>query len=190
MKKISLFFVCACIIASFSMVSCKSSKSISKATKATEIEVPFSGKEYKSDANFFRASQVGRSTDLATAKKIALANARAGMAQEVQQLVQNVVSQYVNQRSISNKQEYESKFEELSVLVTKQMLNNTKTMAEKTFIEKDKSYSYWVVVEMSKTELLGGIEDKITKDEKLQLDFDKYQFEKIFNEEMKKFENK
>ena len=189
MKKATLFLLCACIVAGFSMTSCKSPKSVAKATKSTEIKLPFADKQYKTDANFFRAVQLGKSTDLATAKKIALTNARTTLAQEAQQLVKNVTQQYVNQRSIGNKQEYESKFEEMSVLVTKQLMTNTKTMAEKTFIEKDKSYSHWVVVEMSKSELLNGLANGISKDEKLQLDFDKYQFEKLFNEEMKKFEN-
>jgi hypothetical protein len=35
---------------------------------------------------------------------------------------------------------------------------------------------------------LTGVYDWISKDAQLQLDFDKHQFEKIFNEEMRKYE--
>ncbi|MDL2242130.1 hypothetical protein LJC25_00155, partial [Bacteroidales bacterium OttesenSCG-928-K03] len=134
MKKISLLLVCACVVTSLSLVSCKSTKSYSKTTKTKEVELPFAGKQYKSDANFFRASQSGISPNLSTAKNIALANARNNLAQEIEQVVKNVTQQYVNQRSIGDKQEYESKFEEMTVMVTKQTVNGSRVMAEKTFI--------------------------------------------------------
>ena len=42
---------------------------------------------------------------------------------------------------------------------------------------------------MSKDEVLKNLTDQISKEEKLQIDFDKYQYEKIFNQEMEKFNN-
>jgi hypothetical protein len=41
---------------------------------------------------------------------------------------------------------------------------------------------------MSKEPVVNNIADRISKDAKLQLDFDKHQFQKVFNEEMEKFE--
>ncbi|GHV09663.1 hypothetical protein FACS1894162_0710 [Bacteroidia bacterium] len=63
---------------------------------------------------------------MATAKKIALTNAKAELASNIQSVVKAVTENYTNQ---------------------------------------------------------------IAKDSKLQLDFDKHQFQKVFDEEMKKFEN-
>ena len=40
---------------------------------------------------------------------------------------------------------------------------------------------------MPKEELLNDISSEISKDEKMQLDFDKYQYEKILEQEMEKF---
>ena len=49
-------------------ISCKSKKAVSvqKETGAIEISVPFSGREYRSDENNFRAKQVVKSPDLST----------------------------------------------------------------------------------------------------------------------------
>ncbi len=39
----------------------------------------------------------------------------------------------------------------------------------------------------NKDEVLKNMNDQISRDAKLQIDFDKYQYEKIFNQEMEKF---
>ena len=43
---------------------------------------------------------------------------------------------------------------------------------------------------MPRDALLDQISESISKEEKLQLDFDKNQYEKIMQEEMEKFENR
>ncbi|MDR3226709.1 MAG: hypothetical protein LBT56_03450, partial [Prevotellaceae bacterium] len=61
---------------------------------------------------------------------------------------------------------------------------------EKTFPEKDGRITYYIAIEMSKELLVNNIANRISKDAKLQLDFDKHLFQKVFNEEMEKFENR
>ena len=87
-------------LAVLTLAGCKSKKGtpVQKETGAVEITVPFSSKEYRSDENYFRAKQVGKSPDLATAKKIAFQNARAEMAANIQATVKRVTDQYTNQR--------------------------------------------------------------------------------------------
>src|SRR4051812_13441486 len=72
-------------IALMTLAGCKSKKTtpVQKDTGAVEITVPFSSKEYRSDENAFGAKQVGKSPDIATAKKIAFQNARAEMASNI-----------------------------------------------------------------------------------------------------------
>ena len=60
--------------------SCSSPKKLSSVTQAQEVSIPFSDGKYKSDKDFFRTKQVGKSPDLATAKKIALQNVKAEIA--------------------------------------------------------------------------------------------------------------
>ena len=172
---------------SLAFYSCKSTKSISETTSSEEITLPFSDSKYQTDKDYFRAIQSGLSPDLATAKKIALQNAKTELASNVQTIIKAVTDNYTNQRTVGNRMEFENKFEELSRQVTNQKLTNVRVMGEKTFQEKDGRYTYWVAIEMPKEELLNDISSEISKDEKMQLDFDKYQYEKILEQEMEKF---
>ena len=169
--------------------ACKTKKSIQKETGSTEIKLPFSSKEYQTDKENFRAKQSGKSPDLATSKKIALQNAKSELAGNIQAIVKRVTDQYTNQRTVATAQDFENKFEELSREVVNQTITDVKIIGEKTFKETDGSYTYWIAVEMSKISVLDGINNKISKDAKLLLDYDKKKFEETFNNEMQKLEN-
>lgn len=185
MKKANLLFIPA--IAVLALTGCKSKKQpIQKETGAVEISVPFSSKEYRSDENAFRAKQVGKSPDLATAKKIAFQNAKSELAGNIQSTIKRVTDQYTNQRTVGNAQEYENKFEEMAREVVKLQISNVKEIGEKIFKETDGSYSYWIAIEAGKKEVFDKMDSKISSDAKLKLDYDKMKFQKIFDEEMKK----
>jgi hypothetical protein len=186
MKTSKLLLVPA--IALLSLSACKSKKAtpIQKETGAVEISVPFSSKEYRSDENFFRAKQSGKSPDQATAKKIAFQNARAEMAANINATVKRVTDQYTNQRSIGNAQEFENKFEELSREVVNLQMGNVKEIGEKIFKENDGSFTYWIAIEANKKDVFDKIDAKISSDAKLKLDYDKMKFQQTFDAEMKK----
>ncbi|MEI6021575.1 MAG: hypothetical protein WCR21_10645, partial [Bacteroidota bacterium] len=164
----------------------KKATPVQKETGAVEISVPFSTKEFRSDENYFRAKQVGKSPDMATAKKIAYQNARAEMAANINAVVKRVTDQYTNQRSVGNAQEYENKFEELSREVVNLEMGNVSEIGEKIFKEADGSYSYWIAIEANKKTIFDKIDAKISNDAKLKLDYDKMKFQQIFDAEMKK----
>ena len=82
--------------------------------------------------------------------------------------------------------DFENKFEELAREVVDQTLTDVRVMDEKIFKEKDGRYSYWVAIQTSKQPVLDAVVAKISKNEKLQLDYDKKKFEDIFNAEMEK----
>jgi|WetSurSiteA1Bulk_404760.scaffolds.fasta_scaffold00300_3 hypothetical protein len=170
------------------LFACKSIKDISKVNDSTAIEVPFTGKEYQSDKDYFRAKQSGKSPDLSTAKKIALQNAKSELAGSINILIKVVTDQYTNQRTISDKQEFANKFEEDARSVVVQEINDVKIIGEKVFKEPDNAYTYWIAIETPKENIQNKLDKTISSDEKLQLDFDKQQFMKIFNEEMEKFD--
>lgn len=170
------------------LTGCKSKKTtpVQKETGAVEISVPFSSKEYRSDENNFRAKQVGKSPDIATAKKIAFQNARAEMAANINATVKRVTDQYTNQRTIGNTQEFENKFEELSREVVNMEMSNVKEIGEKIFKESDGGYSYWIAIEANKKTVFDKLDAKISSDAKLRQDYDKMKFQQIFDAEMKK----
>lgn len=64
-------------------------------------------------------------------------------------------------------------------------MNNVAIACSKT-LTKDGKYKAFIAVEVAKDELLANIKDRISKDQKLQLDYDKMKFEQIFNQEMDK----
>ena len=175
-------------IAVLAITGCKSKKStpVQKETGAVEITVPFSSKEYRSNEDYFRAKQVGKSPDMATAKKIAFQNARAEMAANINATVKRVTDQYTNQRSIGNAQEFENKFEELAREVVNLEMGNVKEIGEKIFKETDGACSYWIAIEAGKKEIFEKVSAKISNDSKLKLDYDKMKFQQLFDAEMKK----
>jgi hypothetical protein len=179
LKPISIFCLSFLLL-----ISCKAPKVAINGAK--EIQVPFMDSKYKSDKDNLRAKQSGTSPDLATAKKIAMQNAKSELAGNIQSLVKRVTDQFTNQRTVGSNQEFENKFEELSREVVDQTLSDIKVMDEKIFQEQDKSFTYWLVIEISKETMFNKIQSKISKNEKLQLDYDKKKFEEIFNNEMAK----
>ncbi|MCE3227221.1 MAG: hypothetical protein K0S32_1772 [Bacteroidetes bacterium] len=186
MKTTKLLLIPA--LAMLTIAGCKSKKGtpIQKETGAVEITLPFSEKQYQSDAEHFRSKQVGKSPDVATAKKIAYQNARAEMAGNINATVKRVTDQYTNQRTVGNTQEFENKFEELSREVVNLEMSNVKEIGSKTFKEADGAYTYWVALEANKKEIFDKIDAKISNDAKLKLDYDKQKFQQIFDAEMKK----
>lgn len=189
MKKIIGFFAVVAMVAMIS--SCGGQKQIPAANQGdVEVSTPFSSAEYRSDANYFRATGIGLSPDQATAKKISLLNARTELATSVSAVIKAVTEQYIQNISVADKQEYASKFEETARQVVNTTLEGSVIKDDKTFKTPEGKFRIYTVVEMSKVKIEAAVEDAISKDDKLKLDFDKYQFQKVFDEEMAKFENK
>jgi hypothetical protein len=186
MKTLKLFLIPT--IALVTIASCRSKKiPLAKQTGAIEITVPFSGKDYQSDEDFFRAKQSGKSPDLAAAKKIALQNAKSELASNIQSVIKKVTDQYTNQHTVGKDQDFENKFEELSREVTDQSIANVSIKDEKIFQETDGGYTYWIAVEADKKTVFQQLDNKISNDAKLKVDYDKAKFQQTFDDEMKKF---
>lgn len=169
-------------------VACKSKKvtPIEEQTGAKEITVPFSGKDYETNKESFRARSSGNSLDMITAKKIALQNAKSEMAGMIQTTMKKVTEQYTNQRQIGTNQEFSNKFEELAREVTNQTLTDVAVIGEKIFKETNNTYTYWVAIEANKKTVLEGMDKAIGQNQKIAQDYDKKKFEEIFNAEMEK----
>ena len=187
MRKVFLVVATVAMLTGFN--ACKAKKSIDKVTGAQEIELPFSEKAYQTDKDYFRAKNTGKSPDLATSKKIAMQNAKSEVASSIQSTIKKVTDQYTNQRTVGDKQEFENKFEELAREVVNQTLNGVKIIGEKTFKETDGRYTYWIALEVSKESVLNGVDGAISKNAKIQLDYDKKKFQEIMDQEMSKMEN-
>jgi hypothetical protein len=171
-------------------ISCGGPKKVvaEKQAGTEEVILPLTGKEYQSDKEFYRTKAQGKSMDIATAKKIALNNAKSEIAGLISAKIKAVTDNYTNQRSTTNAQDFESKFENLSREVVNQQLSDVSIIGEK-LLKTGTSYEYWVAIEVSKQAILSGITDNVSKNQKLQIDYDKKKFEEIYNQEMSKMEN-
>jgi len=167
--------------------SCKSGASAT-GSKVVDIVTPCSDDDFHTDKNYFRATGIGTSADLSTSKRKAKLDANANLAQSVNQTIKNVSDRYTNERQFNDQSEFEEKFEQLTRNVVNQELNNVATVCTKTQMI-DGRYTSYVAVEVAKDELLNNISNQLSKDKKLQMDYDKMKYEDIFNEEMKKMED-
>ena len=168
------------------LYGCGSSEKIQKATGAKEVELPCNENKHRSDDEYFRARQSGKSPNLATAKKIALQNAKSELSGSIQSMMKRVTDQYTSQYDVGDDTEFRRNFQEESRTVVRQNLSNVRVICEQILQEQDGSYNRFVAIELNKEELLSGLNSRISNDEKLQIRYDEKKFEETFNEEMKK----
>ncbi len=188
MRNLFLCYVVIIFSTTCCFLACKSPKSQSVTKGDVELNMPFSEDKYKTDKDYFRATGQGKSPDLATAKSIALLNAETQIARNINTKIKAVIDQYTNQRSIADKQDYESKFEQETRSIVNQSISDVKILGEKAFKENNGTINYFIVIEISKTSLKENISNKISSNQKLQLDYDKKKFEETFNAEMEKLD--
>ena len=111
MKNLTNLSFILVIAAAVVIDGCKSKEKLP--TGETEVVVPCSGPEYFTTKDAFRANSIGESMDQVTSKKKALTNARNELAQAINTTVKTVTDNYVNSRTMNNKEDLEQKFESL-----------------------------------------------------------------------------
>lgn len=152
--------------------------------KAKEITIPFSSSEYRSDADFFRATASGTSPNMEMARTIANLNARNQLAEQVSVVVKSVTEKYAQQYESGGSYEYNQKLEQDVRLVVNQELKGATVKDYKVLKNPDGTFECWINIEMSKKPIEESVENVISKDKKLAIDFDQHLFRKIFDEEM------
>ncbi|PKP39067.1 MAG: hypothetical protein CVT98_03470 [Bacteroidetes bacterium HGW-Bacteroidetes-15] len=191
MKKLELtkiLFVAILFAGAFTLASCGGSKKTTDASLGKELNIPCSDDEFHSDKTHFRGTGMGESTNLSAARRKASLDANAMLAASVNRTIKTVSDRYTQDITVGDASEFAEKFEDMTRSVVNQQLNNVATVCNKTF-QKEGKYSVYVAVEVAKDEMLNNISDRISKDDRLRLDYDKMKFENIFNEEMSKLEN-
>ncbi len=172
------------------VTSCKSSKKTTVAQQGeTELIIPCAGTGYMTDNEHLRANAIGESMDQMTSKKKALTEARAIMASELQTVVKTVTDNYVKSGEFDNKEELLERYESLTREVIKQELTGTKTICEKMTQTKGGNYKTYVAIELAGNELLSSLNNRLSKDEMLKIDYNYEKFKKTFEEEMNKLDD-
>lgn len=177
------------------MTSCRSNKTSKVANKQptpiNEVEVilPCSGSDFFTSATAFRSNSIGESSDQVVAKKKAITNARAELAASIQTTVKTVTDNYVNSREFNNTEEIEERFETLNREVVNQEISGTKVICEKNTRTSEGRYKAYIALELSADQLVSAYNERLSKDDRLKIDYDYEKFKKTFEEEMNKMGN-
>jgi len=148
------------------------------------------GAEYMSDKKHFRASGLGESMDQAVAKKKALSNARAEIAQSLETTLQGVVDNYANSRELNNVEEATERFESMTREIIDQRLSGVKMIcSQPVTVNATGNYKYYVAIELSGDDIVSDYNERLSKDDKLKVDYDYEKFKDIFDQEMEKLGN-
>lgn len=185
MKNNSLLFVSLVLSLFLGMAGCKSKEKVTAKSEIGDIieELPCEDKG-RSDKNYFRASAMSTSSDLSLAKEKALLLAKQRLVTLINSNTKSVTDRYVNEREVSDAAEFEQKFENMTREVADETINNIVVICEKASVTKDGKYHGFVAIEVSRDDVLNGLDRRISNDDKLQLDYDKQKFQEIFEEEM------
>jgi len=187
MKKQFLKLAVIAIIAGVVATSCRSRQPSIQAG-SQEVTTPFQESRYRSDDNHFRAVSSGSSIDHPMAQRIAMQNARTLLAQAVAITVRAVSEQYADQRQVADRQEFQTRLQQLGRTVADEQLNDVRVIGERTFREPDGRLTIWVAIEMAREPFVRSLNTRISADERLRQDFDINQFRRIFDEEMRNFQ--
>lgn len=166
--------------------SCKPKQKIP--AKETELIIPCSGEKYFTNSKFFRANSVGESQDQSVSKSKAMTTARNDLAQAISTTVKTVTDNYVNSREFNNREQLEERFESLNREVVNETINGTKVICETLTQTKEGTYKTYIAMELSADDLVAKYRETISKDERLQIDYDYEKFKQTFEAEMKKLE--
>ena len=190
MKKLTSSSFVLLIFAAAVIVSCKGKKEATPNVKGEEeVIVPCSGPDYFTTKQYFRANSSGESQDQVTSKKKALTNARNELAQAIQTTVKTVTDNYVNSREMNNREEVEERFESLNREVVDQTITGVRTLCEKLMRTSNGTYKTYIAIELSADELVSKYNERISKDERLKIDYDYEKFKETFEKEMDKLSN-
>lgn len=175
-----------CVMVGIMLSACGGSKkAASPEPDEVEIVTPFSN--VKSDKQYIRAVASGKSLDLNVAKKMAMANAQSQIATSIQTKFDEVALGYIKQYGQNEDIDLGQNFQDMYRIVVKQVLSNINASDSKTFRNsKTNMYTYWVVVEMAKSDVGQQLIKGVSDSAKNKIDFNQAQYEKIFNEALDK----
>lgn len=184
MKNLSHVSLIVIAAAAVLIEGCKSKEKTPKGE--TEVVIPCSGPDYFTTNKVFRANSVGESLDQNTSKKKALTDARNQLAQAIQTTVKTVTDNYVNSREMNNKEEVEERFESLNREVVDQQLSGIRTICEKLMKTEQGAFKTYIAIELSAEDLVAKYNERLSKDERLKIDYDYEKFKETFEKEMDK----
>ncbi|MFP4046200.1 MAG: hypothetical protein ACLFT4_00390 [Bacteroidales bacterium] len=183
--------IASALILSLGLSSCGSKKKATNVAEEEEERITFycDGPEYRTDKKAFRANAIGESQDQMTARKKAMSNAKSALAGQVQTVIKGTTDNYVNSREFNNVEEVEERFESLTREVINQQLNDVRTICQEHTRTKDGKYKTYLAIEMGMDALEEALDNRLSRDKRLKVDYDYEKYKETFDKEMEKLEN-
>jgi len=170
---------------------CKSSKSTTstKPSEGEEEVVRYCyGPQYNSDKEHFRASAMGESMDQMMSEKKAMTEARSKLAAQIETLVKTVTDNYGKSTEVNKKEEMLGRYETLTREVVKQKINGTIEICNKQTKTKDGNYKTYLAIELAGNDVMSALNNRLSTDQILKVDYNYEKFKKTFEDEMDKLE--
>jgi hypothetical protein len=122
-----------------------------------------------------RESGNGVSAKESFATNLALLDARAKLAQQLEVLVNGLIRNFDQQRSAGNASELDSKQTGLQQGYFEQFLTNTRPICKNTYVKENGDYNVYVCVEIQPKQQQ-AMYKKLSEDKKIAIDFEEHQF--------------
>jgi hypothetical protein len=182
---VNFFLPAIMLIALITFSQCKSKKDIAQAPPGeTRVAVLCSGPDFFSDNKYFRANSVAESQNQANSKRMALSNARAELAGQIETTIKSVIDNYIQDVTVGNRSEFNQRYEGLSREVINQRLAGTRVICEELMRTSTGLYKTYIAIELSGDDIVNAMNQRIAADDRLRLDYDYEKFKATFNGEM------
>ncbi len=178
----TLVFVMLAFLA-MSMGACRSGKKTVRNEFGREIQMPCDERKYRSDNEFIRASQIARSSDLTLSKEKAFMVTQERLASLIESSLRAAARRYANEKGIKMDYDFAERTESMilrSVNTTTSMIS---IVCEETFVNDNGVYTTAMALEVSKEGILNSFLDRQNRERYFRLDEEMRDFERIFNEE-------
>ena len=180
MKSKAIYFFMMIFVGALVFSSCGSSKKAPSLNKRKKIDIPCLGED-KSDKGTLRYLGIGKSPDLVLAKREAEANGRQGLAAMFEAKIKRVIEEYSNQYITENKQEIMRTIEGMSQEVITKSISGAVPGDCQEVYENNGNYEYFVVMELDLNGAFSDLDSKISKDDKMFMEWKKEKFREIFD---------
>lgn len=171
------------------LCSCGGKKKMAEqqaASQDVEVIVPCSGPEYMTSGDFFRANAMGLSNNMEIANQKALTIARSKLAAAIQVTLNTVTDNYLSSYEMGKQEEAKGRFQSLTREVVEKTLVGIKVICQKTMKSPEGQYKVYVAIELSGEDMAKAIDNRVSKEDKLRIDFEYEKFKKEFESEMKR----
>lgn len=166
--------------------SCGNSKDVARSVGEEVIYEYCGDDKYPSVPEAFRACASGESLDQAVAKKKAMNNCRTELASRVNTMVKTVSDNFVKSTEVNNQEQLHEQFQESSVNIVNQTLSGAKPICTKLTKTLSGRFRYYVTLELNAEDVLNSLNQGLSEDDVLRVDYDYKNFKEIYNAEMAK----